>query len=104
MMYMVRYYIGLFRDDIDGQVPGNEPPEFIAEGIGAMCTIAMIPDRPMGAHHDHAIEKSNDQQINVKIAEQEDKKTSQQHEKPHPAKKGQPVLFVSEYIQPEKEF
>jgi hypothetical protein len=53
--------IQLFRHYVDRQVACNKTPEFIAEPVGIVGTLAVIPDRTMGPHDDHAVQESHPQ-------------------------------------------
>ena len=103
MMNMMGNDIDLFRDDVDGQIPGNEPPELVAERIGAMRTIPVVPDRAMRTHGYHAVNKGDPQQIEIEIVKETDKQTGDQQQHLDPAKKRQPILSGPEYVQPEQE-
>jgi hypothetical protein len=63
-----------------------------------------MPDRSMGAHYYHAVDKGNPQQIKIKILEYEYEQTGNEQHYPGPAGKGQPVLPGPENIQTENEF
>jgi hypothetical protein len=52
----------------------------------------------MRPHDDHTVEEGHAQEIEVEIFEGKDKETTDEHQYPRPAKKGQPVLFVPEDI------
>src|SRR5271168_1403688 len=104
MMNVMGNDINFFRDQIDGQVSGDKPPELIPERICAMRTIPVIPDRAMGAPDYHAVKKSNPKQVKVKIIKQKNKQAGNQQKYPEPVKEGQPVLFCPENVQSKREF
>lgn len=72
-MHMMRYRVYFFGDDFKGKILGKKPPEFIAEGVSAMCTIPVKPDGTMCAHNYHTVNKGYNKQLKRKVFEYEQK-------------------------------
>src|SRR5689334_19009131 len=99
MVHMMRYDIDLFGNDLQREIARDEQPEFIAERVGAVCAIAMMPDGAVRAHEHHAVEEGGHQQAPGKIVKDEDEEKGRQADYLQPAHKGKPVLARSENIE-----
>jgi hypothetical protein len=69
MMDMVRYDIDLFTDCFDDEILGEETPETISKLEGLVGAIAMVPNRTMRSHNDHAVENDESDKFPGEIIE-----------------------------------
>jgi hypothetical protein len=104
MMDVMRNHINFFWYNVNSEVLGKEPPEFIAELKSPVCAIPVVPNGAMGTHYYHAVQKRGEQHPGAhKLKEeQQEKRYKTQYFKP--AKKRQPVFSGTEYIEPAKKF
>src|SRR5579871_2218367 len=72
MVHMMRHDIDLFRNGLDHEVLGDDPPYGMAKAIGFVRAIPVKPDSAMRPHDDHTIYDNRDHPLPGKIPEQEE--------------------------------
>ena len=90
----MRNHIYFFGNDTYGQILCKKAPEGISELISPMRAIPVMPYGAVGAHNDHAVQESSDEQLPGKKMEKEHQEKWCQAQNFEPTKKGQPVFAV----------
>ena len=101
---MMRDNINFFRNYIDCEILGEKTPEGMPEFISPMRTIPVVPNRPVGAHHYHTINKRRQKSPPMKKRKKKNYKEWDQAAHFEPAEERQPILPSFKYIQPGKKF
>ena len=101
---MVRDDVGFFRDGLYDYILSEEAPKFIAEFVGPVGTIAMVPNGTMGTHDYRTVDRGNNEDGPGEIPTDQNEHRREENNDIEPCHGMNPVFPILEEIPAGPEF